>query len=319
MEWDTYFNFLCSNGATEKERIINQAKYDLIYNHKSSLSNKSIYINEIEHNALILSMNTNSSVTNEKKIIMMPGDCIHLGDYVVWDNHEWIVTDVNDDKEISYSGKIEKCNAILKFQDSEGKVYSYQAVRKSNTGSNTKTSEYVEIISGNCQFYVPFNSETSKIAINKRFMLWNQGETPEVYKLIGITPIMESISSFKTGYFIFTMERDVYNPNTDNVDLMIADYFDSPEEAGEEIILSCEKDEVIIGGSKVNIKSSKENCEWKLIAFDGYEQYFHIEHSGYDCWVWCDENYDLIGQSIKVICFLDDINSELMFKVVSRI
>lgn len=319
MDWNTYFNYLCADGKNEKDRMIKNAKYDLINNIKSTLSCKNICIDGIEYNALIMSMNTNSGTTNEKKIVMMPDVCIHLGEYVCWNNEKWMITDINDDREISYSGKIEKCNNILKFQNQNGDIISYPIVKKENMGSDIKSSNYVDVISGTSEFYVPFNKETSTIELNKRFMTWNQGAVPEIYKVIKITPILETIDPITTGYLIFTMERDVFNPNTDNVDLMISDYFDSNNSIGESLILTCNKDEIIIGGNEVVITSNIENCNWEISVIDEYYSLFHTKSEGYNFYIWCDEDYNLLGQSVIVKCSHESNQSELMLKVVSRI
>ena len=318
MDWNSYFNFLSAEGQTEKQRMINQARYDLKHNYKSTLSHKCVCIDGIEHNVLILSMNTNSGTTNEKKIVMMPNDCLHIGQYVTWNNDKWLVTDINDDKEISYTGKIEKCNAVLKFQNTNNEIVSYQVVKKESTGSNTKTSNYVEIISGNYELYVPFNKDTAKISINKRFILWNQGNVPEVYKLIRLTPVLEHVDPIKTGYLIFTMERDVYNPNTDNAELMIADYVDDTH-SGEKIILTYDKSELVIGGKKLTITSNIKNCTWSYETLNGFEKFFHSESNEDVFSIWCDEDYNLLGQTVVVKCS-DELNhADLTLKVVSRI
>ena len=318
MDWNSYFNFLSAEGQTEKQRMINQARYDLKHNYKSTLSHKCVCIDGIEHNVLILSMNTNSGTTNEKKIVMMPNDCLHIGQYVTWNNDKWLVTDINDDKEISYTGKIEKCNAVLKFQNTNNEIVSYQVVKKESTGSNTKTSNYVEIISGNYELYVPFNKDTAKISINKRFILWNQGNVPEVYKLIRLTPVLEHVDPIKTGYLIFTMERDVYNPNTDNAELMIADYVDDTH-SGETIILTYDKSELVIGGKKLTITSNIKNCTWSYETLNGFEKFFHSESNEDVFSIWCDEDYNLLGQTVVVKCS-DELNhADLTLKVVSRI
>ena len=318
MNWDSYLSFLGSQGETDRDRQIKEAQFNLTHMMNTSPSTKEVCIHYKKTKVLITSNGSGNSF-NEKKITMKPNEHIHLGDYVLWDNTTWILTEKNDDCEISDSGIIEKCSVILRFQNSNGDIIDYPVVRNVDTGSDTRQSTYADIIRGNFLLYIPYTTETSSLCVNQRFMLWNQGSVPEVCKIIGIKPVLMNINPLMTGYLILTMEKDVYNPNTDNIDMMLADYFQPEETIGETLTLSCDKPEIIIGGTARKITSNKDNCTWELITVEGIDDQFLVEYSGFDCFVSCKENYDLLGQTVILRCSYDTFYTEISLKVVSRI
>jgi hypothetical protein len=53
---------------------------------------------------------------NKKRILMKPEDSLSVGNTCVWNNNNWLVTDLDDDNGIYTVGIIEKCNNTLTIQ-----------------------------------------------------------------------------------------------------------------------------------------------------------------------------------------------------------
>ena len=315
MNWDLYFKSLGIHGSTPQERIAYNARRDLLRNKDHTLSKQSICIRGCQHEALIISKDNN----NEKKIVMMPDDPIAVGDYLKWNGFTWIVSEVNQDHTISYSGSLLLCSRILKWQDETGEIISKPCVVSEANGYNTDYSSQATTVDGIYTIKISCDEDTRKLTINKRFVTWNSGTVPEVCKLIKINPLLSTSLDGKSGILELALEKDLFNPNSDDALRMIADYRDPSKPVGFEIILTCEKSEVIIGGSPRMITSNVQDATWELIPPPGMETLFDMKTENTVCYVSAKEDYSLLGTSVLVRCRYNGEMSELLLKVVSRI
>src|SRR5574344_171165 len=71
----------------------------------------------------------------KKSIKSRPNESFNVGDLIVWDDNNWIITEVDSDNQIYTKGTIEQCNYILRFQDSTGTIISKPVIFESNSGS----------------------------------------------------------------------------------------------------------------------------------------------------------------------------------------
>lgn len=60
-----------------------------------------------------LIVSRNKSVTNERKIFSYPGETFYAGDVVDVHNSKWLVTSVDQNKEVCTTGVIQLCNREL--------------------------------------------------------------------------------------------------------------------------------------------------------------------------------------------------------------
>ena len=100
---------------------------------------------------LIVSRNKN--VVSEKKIIAYPGETFYTGDVVDCFGAKWLITEVEQNKEIYTSGKMEQCNRELIWQNPQsGKIMRrWCTVEKPYYSNLDKT---VELTVSNRQFKI---------------------------------------------------------------------------------------------------------------------------------------------------------------------
>ena len=319
MNWDFYFKSLGSNGITQRERMIRNAQRDLMNQRGTTLSRQNIKLRNCEHEAIIISTDNN----NEKKIVMMPGDVVSVGEYIEWNNFKWIVSELNQDHAISYSGKILMCDLVLKWQDETGGIITRYCSVSQNSGYNLETEGKATKIDGMYIVTIPYDIDTAKLSVNRRFITWNGGTTPEVCKLIKINPIKaimsNGLSNEQAGTLEITLEKDLYDPSSDNTELMIADYKDPTKPIGVEVILTCPNPVIKIGGSAKEITVNVSDGTWEVITPPGMENLFVVKTDEAVCSIQAKEDYSLLGTSVLVRCSYLGASSEVMLKVVSRI
>lgn len=118
------------------------------------------------------------------------------------------------------------------------------------------------------------------------------------------------------GITIVTLKQDVFNENTDNKELMIADYYKSniiPEDqddimSHQHMTIKYSMDPTVKVGGSYKTFSVESECEidkdavtWTVEGLDD-EDYSSIVQDGY-CKIKINKNYDLIGKVFKLNLF----------------
>lgn len=162
-------------------------------------------------------------------VICLPGDELYAGDIIDAFGEKWIVMRARADTTTHRVGVMYQCNKLLRFQNFDGTIHerwSYIDVSGYSSAFNNSTS--MQSSGEQMVIYLPMDEETAKIYVDKRFAL-NTGidrfgrRMLSVLRVTGANPVAES---FNKGDHILMLkvERDLYNEESDNVDLEICDY-----------------------------------------------------------------------------------------------
>lgn len=165
-------------------------------------------------------------------VICLPGDELYAGDIIDAFGEKWIVMHARADETTHKVGVMYQCNKLLRFQNFDEKIYerwSYVDVSGYSSSFNSSTS--IQSSAEQMVIYLPMDEQTAKIYVDKRFAL-NTGidrfgrRMLNVLRVTGANPVAES---FNKGDHILMLkvERDLYNEESDNVDLEICDYIKS--------------------------------------------------------------------------------------------
>ena len=164
--------------------------------------------------------------------------------------------------------KIHSCLAVQRYQNS----YS------SGLHSGTRITGVDDMTA----IWVPTNSSTQTIGYNQRFLISDVGRTPalcyEVSKISDTSPV---------GLIKFSLAQTAFNETTDNVDLMIADYWVSHVEPAEPDIATELSGEAAItySGISATIKVGG--------SFKTFTPAFSDESTTVQSWLISDENGDI--------------------------
>lgn len=169
----------------------------------------------------------NKSVTNERKISAYPGETFYAGDVVDALNAKWLITEVDQNKEVYTHGIMQLCNRELIWQDPDtGEILRRWVTAEKPYYSNLDEAKPLTVSSREYKIQVTFDEETSLIDIDKRFMLEIIGESPKTYKVTSVDTITDRFyqSGEIRGFLVLNVTQDLYNPKTDRKDLLICDY-----------------------------------------------------------------------------------------------
>ena len=172
-----------------------------------------------------------TEIASVKKFTCSPEYGIGYGDYIVWNNIHWLVTERDYDDDVYIRGKITQCNYYLTWQNDVGEVVGRWAVISQVTRYNNGVFEgkIVDNIESTLSVQIPCDSETVKLKREKRFLADIYHNEPYAYKITQ----RDVLSGYygDSGLITWAVSQDVFNPETDNPELMIADYW-KPTSAG---------------------------------------------------------------------------------------
>lgn len=229
--------------------------------------------------------------------------------------HElWLILGKNDKNSfIRYN--ILKCNWMFKWIKNK-QIYSCFGIirNRNNYNSGVWSDGFFTSVDNQSQFIVPTTPITETIDYNDRFMLSDSMVRPLVFEVSKLE------DTFPCGITKVTLKQDHFNKNTDNTELRICDYYDSPvipqEPIKEDIILTCSGSTrtLRVGGSKreISIKNSTINnfVSWSyefdgnILTADELSNDFEIYEGENALSIKALLNYDNLGKVIKITATL---------------
>lgn len=189
----------------------------------------------------------------------------------------------------------------------------------------TQTVENQEVL------WLPTNDDTKTILYDTKFLKSSPGRYPPLRWTI--TKIEDTATE---GISKFTLAQDQFDPNKDNADLMIADYYSSyvePELHELEETPTISDLEIVYSGSpavragggykKFTLKArvngelidATENVEWS-VDFQGNEDKLHCIVEDNVLKVKCLQFYDLIGKTFTITAESKYSSKSLIVEVI---
>lgn len=167
--------------------------------------------------------------TTKCSIKAIPNTDIHIGDMVKCFGEDWIIVELHTDKIGIISGEMWLCNNTIKFQNQSSIINTRLCVVDDGTYSKKSSDPDAFVMTNTYKLYITIDSATERIFVDKRIGFGDiyspaGDKILEVYKVIGID--LKSKNYGKDSHLmVLTMQRDVYNPETDSISDNICDIF----------------------------------------------------------------------------------------------
>ena len=266
---------------------------------------------------------------------------IRVGSYVQiineMDEPEWWLIVHYDDRLQFRQFSILKCTWTYKWVSRvSGKRIVYQclgAPRKQNSYNSGVWLDYVtQTVENQEVLWLPTNDDTRTIVYDTKFLKSSAGRYPPLKWTI--TKIEDTAID---GISKFTLAQDFFDPTKDNVELMIANYYDSyvePEILELEETPTISDLEIIYSGSpavragggykKFTLKTRvngelidiTEDVEWN-IDFQGNEDKLQCSAIDNVFKVKCLPFYDLVGKTFAITAKSKHSSKSLIVEVIS--
>lgn len=233
-KFDKFRKRCVCNGETIKEALINKSVHVVNSKFAKDPTYQIVSINNLEDVKCRIYENNSYSKKYDSVYIQTLLSCpLSVGDLIYYDDSYWLCTYARLENGVYYQGTIVKCNYELKWIK-DGKIHSSYCFVDNNSLS-VDDDKLVNHPDGSIIAQLPITPTTTEIVENMRFLIDIQRENPNTYKVTSCNFVTRGI-----GYI--TLERDIFNSITDNLELMITDYYnqelveDSIEFDGKDII-----------------------------------------------------------------------------------
>lgn len=264
---------------------------------------------------------TNSSTQTVTVETINPDDTFHQGSILFYDNDYWMCMSCFKFHDLYLKGLFQRCNYKLRWQNESGQiierwVISQDASSYSNGVEGNKTLRYG---SDQIMIYISCDKDTVGMPRDKRFMIDCNADFPTTYTLTRIDTTSRTVQG--VGYCIWLLTESQLNHKTDNIELMLCDYFVSESRAEMDIITYTGKSQIRSGGvAKKFAAETKENVSWSLRLMVEQKDYIILEDVGNNqCQIRCLSNNSLIGTSFKLIAECASGTQELLIDVVGGV
>lgn len=148
-----------------------------------------------------------------------------VGDLLHWQDEWWICTHQQNIHDMFWNGVIERCNHLLKWKDSDGKIIERHCRAEDATKYTLGVTEQdfnMLLPDTRRSVLIPFDEDTIKLLDGKRLLIDKKVPKPKAYEITNVDRVTKMYGN--NGIIILTCGSSQSSPN-DNVELMIADYY----------------------------------------------------------------------------------------------
>lgn len=253
----------------------------------------------IETRVVIQNVTSDSETNTYKRQLLSRIGQVECGDYIYHklQNRYYIVVGLSDNNKMYEKSILYYCNYQLKFISSiSGKIVIYPICDLNSTQYNSGVKENAQVRIGSAQhiLYIPYNNETILVDHDRRFLIDKNTVKPTAYKLTQVDSVSGNYGN--KGVLKWTVSEDNLNLQTDNVELMIADYStktESVENSQNNKLLNCE----IIGTDYIKCGGNSRTFSVDFHTEELVGAVWNIENSVSD-----KLNYSIYKNKITISC-----------------
>jgi hypothetical protein len=213
-----------SNRFYNKTETINEVKENFDIRRQYSAEGKQLTINNTTDWCLVqTSSNPLKQFEDLRKICCPLTMTVNHGDYVTFDDSKWLIdTNVINIDEAYLSTRMSRCNYLLKWQNASGTIIERDCVESRISTVGIDENKVIQIGKSQSKILIPYDSETIKLRVGKRFYIDNNTENPTPYEIT----LANTTQYVKNGhgYLEFIVTETATIPEVDRPDLMLCNY-----------------------------------------------------------------------------------------------
>ena len=310
-------------GTTDRERTLYYEKQHLKSLAVNSLSCKACKVNGVDQLLVI----DDGTLPYYKDVKSLPDEYFDAGDYVEWADAMWLIVSCDWDKEVYTYGKMQQCNYVLKWQNTEADIIERWSVVLSASKYNNgeKYNNVIVVGSNQLMVYLPIDEETLKLRSDKRLMVDFNTELPKCYDITRVDTVTMGYDGTAEprydGKGCILLVLTETNPDVDRIDLMLCDYVnpnDIPHPSPINITYSGSPS-IRIGGRKTFTAETENEVVFSLINSALLDGKLIMEQTGNKCVVKCANDSALVGATFKVEVAGGGARSELLVGVIGAV
>ena len=324
-DFDTYKSRLHLRGSTNRERELYHEKRELTLNAVNSLSCKDCLVNGVPQKLVI----DDGTLPYYKDVKSLPDEYFDAGDLVEWADAMWLMVSCDWDKEVYTYGKMQQCNYVLRWQNTDAEIIERWSVILSASKYNNgeKYNNVIVVGSNQLMVYLPIDEETLKLKSDKRLMVDFNTESPKCYDITRVDTVTMGYDGTAEprydgkGCILLVLTETEINPDVDRIDLMLCDYIDPndiPHPSPINITYSG-LPQLRIGGRKTFTAETENEVVFSLVNSALLDGKLTMEQTGNKCVVKCANDSALVGATFKVEVAGGGQRSELLVDIIGAV
>lgn len=323
--FDAYKARVHQRGDTERDRTLYYEKEYLKELAINSLSCKSCEVNGVEQSLVI----DDGTLPYYKDIKSLPDEYFDAGNLVKFADAMWLIVSCDWDKEVYTYGKMQQCNYLLKWQNSDAETIDCWSVVLSASKYNNgeKYNNIIVVGSNQLMVYLPLNEETKKLSANKRLLIDFNTVNPKCYDVTRVDTVTMSYDGVAEpvydgkGCVLLVLTETEINPDVDRIDLMLCDYIDPSEvqPTSPILITYSGRPEIRIGGRKTFTAETENEVVFSLISSALVDGKLTMTQTGNKCVVKCALDSLIVGASFKVEAAGGGQRTDLLVDIISAV
>lgn len=322
-DFDSYKARVKFRGDTARARSLFYEKRNLTINAPNSLSCKDCFVNGTAQKLII----DDGTLPYYKNVKSLPDEYFNAGDYIEWADSMWLMVSCDWDKEVYTYGKMQQCNYLLKWQDSDASIIERWAVVLSASKYNNgeKYNNIIVVGSNQLMVYLPIDEQTLKLRSDKRLMVDFNVSYPKCYDITRVDTVTMGYDGVAEprydgkGCILLVLTETEINPDVDNISLMICDYIDPsdvPQPTTPILIKYSGSPEIRIGGRKTFTAETEYIVTFSLVNSAIWEGKLTLVQDGNKCVVKCANDSAMVGTNFKIIATSGSLRSELLVNII---
>lgn len=324
-DFDSYKARVQFRGTTQRDRTLYQEKRNLKINAINSLSCKACKVNGVDQSLVI----DDGTLPYYKDVKSLPDEYFDAGDLVEWTGAMWLIVSCDWDKEVCTYGKMQQCNYVLKWQNTDAEIIERWSVVLSASKYNNgeKYNNVIVVGSNQLMVYLPIDEETLKLKSDKRLMVDFNIESPKCYDITRVDTVTMGYDGTAEprydgkGCILLVLTETEFNPDVDRIDLMLCDYInpnDIPHPSPINITYSGSPS-IRIGGRKTFTAVTENEVVFSLVNSALLDSKLTMEQTGNRCVVRCANDSALVGATFRVEVAGSGQRSELLVDVIGAV
>lgn len=298
---EQYTRRVQQRGSTYRERDLYYEKRDVYNLAINSLSCKDCIVNGNPQKLVI----DDGTLPYYKDIKSLPDESFNAGNYVEWADGMWLIVSCDWDKEVYTYGKMQQCNYYMRWQDNDKNIIDKWAVVLSASKYNNGElyNNIITVGSNQLMVYLPLDDDTKKLGANKRLFVDFNTTSPKCYEITRIDTVTMAYDGVATprydgvGCVLLVLTESEFNPDTDNVELMLCDYVEKERPMPTAISFKGSA-EIRIGGRKTFECAGA--TAWDFAATEMWCNKITLETQGEKCVVKIASEPAMVGAVITL-------------------
>lgn len=235
--------------------------------------------------------------------------------------NEWqiyLIMTMPDTNRIYTKAVIHECNYILRWQNKDKKIFDYpcfiENASQYNTGENNVNS-VVRTPYSQLMCWISFDDNTLAIDRNSRFFIDYNYEKPMVFRTTSVSHVEYSYGDKRIVRF--TLTEEAYNPDTDNIELMICNYVESNDSPDDKPIIITYTGEpyIRIGGRKTFNVDYEHEVVFALVYSSILEGKIKLEVDENKCVIKISNDVSIVGNHFKLTASYGNEQAEILITI----